>query len=269
MADQETISRIAKILARAGSDNQNEATAALEGAYKRMVRDGVTLSDLLSLPLSELYQATLVKLIDVILADQPGLSLPAKREAYAEYMRLIVARFSGSADWQSKASAGAANQGRSREEEAREYEERRAREEQARNRAGQGRASSQQAESSFQRESAGTQKPDKSYSWSIRNRTFSFSPAAAWRAIRPFFERGSLFSHVLYDPLHGLRLFAASLLWGVAFAMIVLTLAAVAHTLTNTSPLVDVKFKNAFSFLTALGAIWKARAFFRRGWFRA
>ena len=85
MPDQRTISLIAKILARAGSDNQNEATAALEGAYKRMVRDGVTIRDLLSLPLGELYQDTLVKLIDVILADQPNLSLPAKREAYAEY----------------------------------------------------------------------------------------------------------------------------------------------------------------------------------------
>lgn len=37
MSDREAISRVAKILARAGSDNQNEATAALEGAYKRMV----------------------------------------------------------------------------------------------------------------------------------------------------------------------------------------------------------------------------------------
>ena len=58
MSDRETISRIAKILARAGSDNPNEAAQALQGAYKRMVRDGVSLPDLLSLPLEELYQGS-------------------------------------------------------------------------------------------------------------------------------------------------------------------------------------------------------------------
>lgn len=266
MPDQSTISRIAKILARAGSDNQNEASAALEGAYKRMVRDGVTVSDLLTLPIAELYQDTLVKLIDVILADKPGLSPSARREAYAEYMRLIVARFPGASEGR---STGAANQGRSREEEAREYEERRAREEDSRNRGEQGRGWSAQDGGASEREDSGTQREDKVYTWSIRNRTFSFSPGAFWRTMRPFFERGSLFSSVLHDPLRGLRLFCASLLWGGAFAMVLLTLGAIAHSVTGTAPLVDVRFKSVFSFLTALGAIWKARALFRQGWFRA
>lgn len=269
MPDQETISRIAKILARAGSDNQNEAAAALEGAYKRMVRDRVTLRDLLSLPLGELYQDTLVKLVGVILADQPGLSLPAKRQAYSEYMRLIVARFSPSGENPSKESTGSANHGKSREEEAREYEERRAREERARGGAGEGGTSRQGGDSPFSRENTKTAKQERGYSWTIRNRTFSFSPAAFWQSIRPFFEHGSLFSYVVRDPIHGLRLFAASLIWGAAFALVALTLAALVHAATDTAPLVDVKFKNAFSFLTALGAVWKTRQLFKLGWFRA
>lgn len=207
MPTQETISRIAKILARAGSDNQNEATSALEGAYKRMVRDGVTVQDLLSLPISELYQDTLVKLIDVILADQPNMSLPTKRAAYSEYMRIIVAKFSGSSDRaQSSQSNGSANPGKNREDEAREYEERRAREERARGRAEQGRASNQEREPPFRGENVDTQSKDRRYIWSIRNRTFSFSPRAFFAVIQTVFGRGSITWHTLHDPVAGLRL---------------------------------------------------------------
>ena len=269
MPDQRTISLIAKILARAGSDNQNEATAALEGAYKRMVRDGVTIRDLLSLPLGELYQDTLVKLIDVILADQPNLSLPAKREAYAEYMRLIVARFSGAGDnGYSGQSTESTNRGTSREEEAREYEARRQREEAARNRAGQGGSSSQESDSQFSRQNSKTAEQERGYSWTIRNRTFSFSPGAFSAAMQPVWGRGSILWHTLHDPVSGLRLFAASFLWGVAFAAVILVIAGVGHAITGTRPLWDITLKNAFSFLVAVGMIWKARAFFLAGWFR-
>lgn len=267
MPTQETISRIAKILARAGSDNQNEATSALEGAYKRMVRDGVTVQDLLSLPISELYQDTLVKLIGVILADQPNMSHPTKRAAYAEYIQIIAAKFSGSSDRdQSSQSNGSANPGKNREDEAREYEERRAREE--RGRAEQGRASNQEREPPFRGENVDTQSKDSRYTWSIRNRTFSFSPSAFFAVMHTVFGRGSITWHTLHDPVAGLRLFAASFLWGVAFAAVILVLAGVGHSITDTRPLWDITLKNAFSFLVAVGMIWKARAFFHAGWFR-
>ena len=94
MADYSTISRVAKILARATSPEEGEAKTALDHAYKRMVRDGVTLQDLLTLPETELFQDALVRLVDVILSNQSDLSPSAKRSAYAEYMRLIVAKFS-------------------------------------------------------------------------------------------------------------------------------------------------------------------------------
>ena len=257
MSDREAVSRVAKILARAGSDNQNEATAALEGAYKRMVRDGVTVRDLLTLPLTELYQTTLVKLIDVILADQPNLSPVGRREAYAEYMRLIVEKFSG--------KGTTTNASGSRTDEADDYNTRNGY-------SGAGRSQTSSPDESgtntHESKNSQTQKSNRVFTWTIGDRTFSFSPADFWRSIHPFFERGSLFSHVLHDPLHGLRLFSASLLWGVAFSLVLLTVAALAHVITNTGPLYDVKFKNAFSFLTAIGMIWKARVFFMTGWFR-
>jgi hypothetical protein len=54
VADLQAASRIARILARSGSDNPHEAVAALKSAYTRMKRDQVTLLDLLELPEQEL-----------------------------------------------------------------------------------------------------------------------------------------------------------------------------------------------------------------------
>jgi hypothetical protein len=93
MPNTETISRIAKILARATSPEPSEAEAAIEGAYKRMIRDRVTITDLLSLPVVELYQETLVRLIFVILRNQTNLSPQERRKAFEDYMVLITERF--------------------------------------------------------------------------------------------------------------------------------------------------------------------------------
>lgn len=251
MADLEPVSRIAKILARATSAEPHEAAAALSGAYKRMVRDGVTLSDLLTLPVKELYQDALVKLIDVILADQPSLSPPQRREVYAEYMRLIVAKFSGGAD-------------RSREEEAREYEARRARAEAERNRA----PPPPKEEKPFSRQNAQTPKPSAATLFRVGRFVFSFSPATFFLAVRILFGRDSISWHAFHAPGRALRLFAASLLFGCGFSGVVLLLMGILHALTGTGPLWDIRLKNAFSFLAAIGFIWKARALFLSGWFR-
>lgn len=93
MADIEKIRTVAKILARATSDNQSEADAAIRGAYARMKRDGVRLSDLLSLPVQELYQEPLVNLAKVIVDGTADLSMPAKRNAYAKFLGMIVLKF--------------------------------------------------------------------------------------------------------------------------------------------------------------------------------
>lgn len=272
MPDRETISRIAKILARAGSDNPGEAAAALQGAYKRMVRDGVTLRDLLSLPLEELYQDSLVKVIDLILVEQLDLSPAGKREAYAEYMLIIVAKFSGGWNGQSNQDSAQSNS-QSRDDAAREYEERRKREEDARRR-GQGSQwqqtsdTQQKDDSAFNSEATPTQKYWKTHNIKLGKLHFSFSPAGFFSAIQIVFGRGSITWHALRQPGSAFRLFAASMLWGMGFSGVVLIVAGLFHALTNTGPLWDITLKNAFSFLAAIGTIWKARAFYLAGWFR-
>ena len=83
MADRTSIERIAKILARANSDNVGEGETALLGAYARMNRDGVTFTDLLSLPERDLYQDALVRLAEHIVKEHGDLSPSQKRTLYA------------------------------------------------------------------------------------------------------------------------------------------------------------------------------------------
>ena len=126
MADPADIERIAKILARGTSDNAAEAETAIRHAYGRMLRDGVTFGDLLSLPKEALYQTTLSRLAEIISRElKPELSENAKRDIYAELLRLIVEKFTGS----TKRTEDRADS--DREKAAREYEARR-REEEAR-----------------------------------------------------------------------------------------------------------------------------------------
>ena len=133
MADRGSIERIAKILARANSDNVGEGETALLGAYARMNRDGVTFTDLLSLPERDLYQDALVRLAEHIVKEQGNLSPSQKRTLYAEYLKRIVEKFSpGSGGRGGESSKDQAQ--REREEQARAYEERRRQEEARRGR---------------------------------------------------------------------------------------------------------------------------------------
>jgi hypothetical protein len=258
MADRETIARIAKILARASSDNPHEAEAALQGAYKRMKQDGVTLTDLLALSDMELFPNTLVKLVDVILDDQPNLSMPARERAYAQYILRIAQRF---------AEVKKEEQGSSRQEEANEYEKHRREQESQRRQ--NDRPPPHREDKEYKRQNSNT--PKHPYNFA----DFSFSPAsffallkAVFYAIQPFFRRGSFVWCTLVYPAQAFPLFVVSLLFGCAFAGIVLVAAAVVHVLTHTMPLWDIQLANAFSFLVAIGAIWKARMLFMAGWFR-
>lgn len=58
-----------------------------------MRRDNVGIRDLLSLPLTELYQDSLVKLIFVVLDNQPSLSPGERRKAFERFMAMISDRF--------------------------------------------------------------------------------------------------------------------------------------------------------------------------------
>ena len=279
MSNYESILRVAKILGKATSSEPAEVQKALESGLKRMQRDGVSFQDLLTLPIEELFQSTLFKLIDLIVAQQTDLSPTGKRAAYEQYALLIVAKFSGGWDGHtSSGQGGNANQERepSREEAAQEYERRRRAQENARNTTG-GQAggnarpdtdSRESQEKPFKWENSKTPKNNNSYKFKLGKLHFSFSPAGFFSAIQILFGRGSITWHALRQPGSAFRLFAASILWGMGFSGIVLIAAGLFHALTNTGPLWDITLKNAFSFLTALGTIWKARAFYLAGWFR-
>lgn len=267
MPDQATIQRIAKLLARATSTEAGEAQAALEGAFKRMKRDGVSFGDLLTLPTNDLYQDVLVSLVPMMLADQPNLSPAGRREAYAKYMQQIVAKFSG--DWDEQhagqgSSSGQSQQDDDREAAARAYEERRRAEEAARERERARAGASQQTESqSRQNTQESPGHPSKTYTWSWKGKAFSFSPAAFQAAMQPVWGRGSILWLTLHDPSRGFRLLAASVLWGMGFAVALITLAALAHAMTNTRPIWDMQLKNLFASLTAVGMVWRMRLFLK------
>ena len=276
MTNYGAILRAAKILARATSPEPAEAQTALESALKRMQRDGVSFQDLLTLPIEELFQNTLFKLADLIVAQQADLSPAGKRAAYEQYALLIVAKFSGG--WDGHASTGQGGGGEretSREEAAQEYERRRKAQESARKSSGQSGSRNESDEKSnnskenpFKWENSKTPKNNNTYKFKLGKLHFSFSLADFFSAIQILFGRGSISWHALQQPGSALRLFAASILWGMGFSGVVLIAAGVFHALTNTGPLWDITLKNAFSFLTAIGTIWKARAFFLAGWFR-
>jgi hypothetical protein len=249
MADYSTISRIAKILARATSPEPNEAKSALDHAYKRMVRDSVTLADLLTLPEAELFQDTIVRLVDVILAHQTDLSPSAKRLAYAEYMRLIVAKFSGAGE------GASTSQGQSREDAARDYRERYGYKEETRK---------QENDKSFNQKNEKTEKQENNFSFNWpKPLAFIVSP---WHVIRPLFSYGGLFWLFLHEPVAMLRLLGASILWGMGFSLALMTVAAFGHIVTHTQPVVDVSLHALFGALTAIGTLWRMRLFMKADW---
>ena len=290
MASYEDIQRIAKLLGYADSPEPGEAQKGLISTYKRMQRDGVTFEDLLTLPKSDLFQNTLFKLADLIVKSQENLSPSAQREAYEQYALLIVAKWAGAWDGQtgrgqgdgsSSGSNSNSSEDKSREEAAAEYERRRRAEEaaRARNQGGgytgnasgygqQGSASGQTQEKPFKSENSQTPKWERVFKFKVGQGLYTFSTAPLMEAVQMLFGQGSITWHTMHQPGRGFRLLGASLLWGMGFAIVILTLAAVLHALTGTGPLWDVRLKPLFSLLTAIGTLWKARVFFQSGWFR-
>ena len=121
----------------------------------------------------------------------------------------------------------------------------------------------------YSRQNCNTPKwQNKAYLFQLGKVAFSFSPAAFFSALGVLFGRGSITWHVLHQPGRTLRLCAVALLYGLGFAGVVLVLAGVFHGITGTGPLWDIKLKNAVSFLTAIGFIFKVRQLFLAGWFR-
>jgi hypothetical protein len=97
---------------------------------------------------------------------------------------------------------------------------------------------------------------------------FSFSPAAFFSGFQGVFGRGSITWHLLHAPGRALRLFAASFLYGLGFAGVILFVIALIHAVAHIRPIIDFRLKDVFAFLAAFGALLKARRLFLDGWFR-
>jgi Protein of unknown function (DUF2786) len=252
---REKLQTIAKILARATSPEEHEAKTAVEHAYKRMARDGLTLKDLLTLPEADLYQETLVRLVGVILEHQTDMSPSAKREAYAAYMRLIVDKFSGPG----QGSAGASSSTGTRDEEARRYREQHGYQSQSSGAgfaAGSGQSQNTQSQSTASSTPGATPGEQKT--------TASALLAAVKEAAARSLEPGGFLWFIWHHPTLMLRLSGASLLWGMGFALVLMTVAAVLHVVTGTNPWIDVPLKPLFALLTAIGLAWRMQIFMKQ-----
>lgn len=243
MADYATILRIGKILARASSPEPEEAKTALSHTYKRMVKEQVTLKDLLKLPDEDLYQDTLVHLVNVILDNDKSLSMSARRKAYAEYMRLIADRFSPPHTGRESEAGQGGGQSRSREEEAKDYE----------NRTGYEKTSSR----GFSQENEKTQKQEN-----VKTEEPTQPQKEDWlQYIRPHFQRGGVFWLIFHYPVQMGRYFCASLLWGMGLAAIIITVLAIVHVLSDMEPVFNPSLKAMFTSLSAIGTLWRYHLF--------
>lgn len=245
MQNSAAVARIAKLLARATSPEREEAAVALKMAYDRMGHDGVSVTDLLELPVESLYQDALLKLVDLIVAGQTDLSPSGRRDLYATYVEVISEKFKPREP--------------TRAEQSRDYQQRRGRSSEPK---------SSQMSPVNPPSGEDVPGPDaRAFVFRWRGQRFSFSPAAFFSALAPTFGPGSLFAHSLDNPGRCLQLLAASLLWGMGFAGVLILLASSVHAVTGTMPWIDVRLASVFTGLSAIGTVWKGRALFQSGWF--
>jgi hypothetical protein len=270
MATQESVSRIAKILARATSSNEHEAAQAIKSAYARMQKEHITFDDVLRLPIVELYQDTLVRLLDHILDSTPNLAPTERRKIYNEYLMAIVVKFQDEREPEQKtthtqSTKQSSNDESSREEQARRYRERYGQNDSQQQQTGQG---SQQSRSSEEPQQEQNHKSgDDSRTFSIFGKTFSFSSATFFSGMSGAFGRGSFFHACLNRPLASLHLFYASFIFGIIAAIACMVFLGLVYALIPF-PIPNVSFVTVFGAIATFFIVIKARYFWLAGWFR-
>lgn len=270
MAQLESIRRIAKILARVTSENENESMLSVRSAYARMKKDHVTFDDILTLDVSELYQAPLNRLLEHILNEQTDLSPIQKREQYAHYSFLIARKFIGGAGtYQDSHSARRENatteEPSSRSEESQRYHERHGSSSSHYHTAGQ---SEEEAKDSDIKKPF-KQKNTKTYKFfniKLGKLSFSFSPAAFFSDITNSFGQGTIWYSCAKNPQAAWRLLYASLIYA-CIASIVISVALGMLYSTVKFPIPDMSFSGVFGALVATIAITKAYLLHTQGWF--
>ena len=87
-----SIDTILALLAKTTSENEHEAKQALDAAWKRMKREGITLLDLLNQPKERLYQSSLMRIAELTALEKYP-TQRIDRESYLSDMYLLVSAY--------------------------------------------------------------------------------------------------------------------------------------------------------------------------------
>ena len=144
------IDTIIALLAKTTSENEHEAKQALDAAWKRMKREGITLLDLLNQPKERLYQSSLMRIAELTALEKYP-TQRIDRESYLSDLYLVVTAF-----FQQSTSEQPEGKGRKAEEESKAEKAQRAydqaqREREANNRRKQEEEQREQTSQSHQR----------------------------------------------------------------------------------------------------------------------
>jgi hypothetical protein len=295
MATYDEISRIAKILARATSNNEAEAVQCIKSAYARMKRDGVTLEDLLTLPVQELYQATLNRLVDYIINLDTTMSPSEKRRLYAKQIAIITLKFleeedAGTQQEYSYKKTDEPNsgtnteppKGKTRAEEAQGYHERHGTSGYS-DTAGQGRGSdnsnthtestnhadTEPPRKSRRPESSNPKKPAKEYTFhkfNLFGKPFSFSPARFFDVLSESFGQGSFLQRCLQNPFGTWNLIYCSLIFSLMVTVGLLFFVGIIYS-AIPFPVPNVSIASVFGFICAIVFFSKVHHLYLAGWF--
>ncbi len=86
------IDTIIALLAKTTSENEHEAKQALDAAWKRMKREGITLLDLLNQPKERLYQSSLMRIAELTALEKYP-TQRIDRESYLSDLYLLVSAY--------------------------------------------------------------------------------------------------------------------------------------------------------------------------------
>ena len=267
MPSPESVTRIAKILARATSDSAAEADTAISMAHKRMIHDGVTMDDLLRLPISELYQATIARLAEKIANERSDLSKDSQRQLYADYLDKIVDKFRGGGRNNESGSHWQASPDEepSREDYARDFYNRTGKS------AGQGTHQEPPREAPKgrgQRAETSTA-DDRVFTARFGKFNLSFSWSKFVRGMQASFGRGSFVWTALAEPQATARLAGASIMFAmVAVFGVFVLLGVLFAALPFTVPMPNFQFTTVVTHSTAIVSLWRAWWLFNHGWYR-
>jgi hypothetical protein len=205
------IDTIIALLAKTTSENEHEAKQALDAAWKRMKREGITLLDLLNQPKERLYQSSLMRIAELTALEKYP-TQRIDRESYLSDLYLVVTAF-----FQQSTSEQPEGKGRKAEEESKAEKAQRAydqaqREREANNRRKQEDEQREQTSQSHQRP------PPKA---DVQNPALTTTPF--WKKVlipHPAYFRDTIYQELSHNFINVAILFLATLCSGILFGFL-------------------------------------------------